>query len=132
MRTISFMNWVKRLFGPTKQSRTRLDEVQEVGEKLVVAGYRHLAAYTGCAPTSKTSDQQIIEMYKLVGTAFRKAANQRGERLPGAILNYIVWKFLLVKERLGDEMVDQYLACEIKKYHQGGLRPEYQRGLKLF
>ena len=126
------MNWVKRLFGLTKQSRTKLGEVQEVGEKLVVAGYRHLAAHTGCAPTAKTSDQQIIEMYKLVSTAFQKTANQRSERLPGEILNYIVWKFLLAKERLGDDMVDQHLAYAIKKYHQEGLRPEYQRGLKLF
>jgi hypothetical protein len=109
-----------------------LDAVQEVGEKLVVAGYRHLAAHTGCAPTAKTSDRQIIEMYKLVGAAFRKTANQRGERLPGDILNYIVWKFLQIKERFGDEMVDQHLADEIKKYHQEGLRPEYQQGLKLF
>ena len=126
------MNWVKRLFGLTKQSRTMLDEVQEVGEKLVVAGYRRLAVHTGCAPTAKTSDQQIVETYKLVGNAFRKTANQRGERLPGEILNYIVWKFLLVKERLGDDMVDQHLAYAIKKYHQEGLRPEYQRNLELF
>lgn len=125
------MSWMKKLFG-SAEPRTKLDEVQEVGGKLIVAGYRRLADQTGCAPTSKTSDSQIIEMYKKVGTAFREASAQRGERLPAGTLNYIVWKFFQVSEMLGNEMVDEHLAYEIQKYHQEGLRPDYKNDLKLF
>lgn len=126
------MNWIKKVFGSTEQPRTMLDEAQEVSGKLIVAGYRHLATQQGCAPTAKTSDQQIIEMYKKVGTAFREVSDQRGERLPAGTLNYIVWKFLQVSEMLGHEMVDQHLAYETQKYLQEGLRHDYQQDLKLF
>lgn len=126
------MNWVKRLFGSTKQPRTMLDKVQEVGGKLIVNGYRRLATQQECAPTAKTSDQQIIEIYKKVGTAFREVADQRGELLAAGTINYIVWKFLQVSEMLGNEMVDEHLAYEVQKYLQEGLRPDYQQDLKLF
>lgn len=109
-----------------------LDEAQEVGGKLIVAGYRRLATQYGCAPTSKTSDAQIVEMYKKVGTAFRETSNQRGEHISAGTLHCIVWKFLQVSEMLGNEMVDEHLAYEIRKYSQEGLRPEYKQDLKLF
>lgn len=125
------MSWIKKLFG-SSEPRTMLDEAQEVGGKLIVAGYRRLAIQHGCAPTSKTSDTQIIEMYKKVGTAFRETSNQRGEQLPAGTLNFIVWKFLQVSEMLGNEMVDEHLAYEIRKYSQEGLRPDYKQDLKLF
>lgn len=115
-----------------EQPRTMLDEVQEVGEKLIVSGYRRLAAQHECAPTAKTSDQQIINIYKEAGTAFRKVADQRGEHLPAGTINYIVWKFLQVSEMLGNEMVDEHLTYELQKYLQEGLRPDYQQDLKLF
>jgi len=113
-------------------SRTMFDEVQEVAGKLVVDGYRRLAALHGCAPTSKTSDKQILEMYQKVGTAFREVADQRNERFPAGTQNYIVWKFLQVNETLGSEMVDPHLRYEINKYREEGLRPDYNQDLKLF
>ena len=126
------MSWIKRLFGSAEQPRMTLDKAQDVGAKLIVSGYRHLATQEGSAPTAKTSDEQIIEMYKKVGTAFRNISNQRGEHLPAGTLNYIVWKFFQVSEMLGDEMLDQHLAYETQKYLQEGLRPDYQKDLKLF
>lgn len=126
------MSWIKKLFGSAEQPRTTLDKAQDVGVKLIVSGYRHLATQHGSAPTAKTSDQQIIEMYKKVGTAFRDISNQRGEHLPTGTLNYIVWKFFQVSEMLGNEMVDQHLAYETKKYLHDGLRPDYRQDLQLF
>lgn len=105
-----------------------LDELQTV----LVAGYRRIAAEQECAPTVKTSDQQIIDMYQKVGAAFREIAKQRGERLPAGTLNYIVWKFLQVSEMLGDEMAVQHLEYEMQKYLQEGLRPDYRQDLELF
>ena len=114
------------------KQRTLLAQAQEVGEKLIVDGYRRLASQQGCAPTSATTDQEIIEIYKNVGTAFREASKQRGEHLPAGIRNFIVWKFLQVKEMMGPEMLDSHLEYEVQKYLQEGLRPGYRQELRLF
>lgn len=126
------MSWLKKLFGVFEKPKTLLDEVQEVGGKLIVTGYRRLAAQQGCAPTTKTSDRQIVEIYKKVSTAFREAADQRGEQLPVGILNFIVWKFLQVNEMFGGEMLGPHLTHEVQKYLQEGLRADYRQNLKLF
>lgn len=126
------MNWVKKIFGSIEPPRTMLDKVQELSERLIVNGYRHLATQLECAPSEKTSNQQIVEIYRKVGAAFREVANQRGEQLPAGTINFIVWKFLQVNEMLGSEMMDQHLAYEVQKYLQEGLRPDYQQDLKLF
>jgi hypothetical protein len=36
-----------------------LDDVQEVSGRLIVKGYRRIAAQHGCAPTPRTSDQEM-------------------------------------------------------------------------
>ncbi len=115
-----------------EQPQTLLDQIEDIGEKIIIDGYRRLAIQNDCAPTEKTSDCQIIEIYKKVGTAFREASEQRGELLPAGTLNNIVLKFINVKEMLGDEMFDQHLNYEVQKYFQEGLRPDYQYDLKLF
>jgi hypothetical protein len=111
---------------------TLLDQAEEVSAVLIVGGYRRLGASQGCAPTSKTSDQKIIQIYQKVGTAFRQAANQSGERIHAGVMNFIVWKFLQVYETLGDAMVDEHLAYEVEKYHREGLRHDYKQDLYLF
>ena len=126
------MSWLGKLFTGRRKPRTLLDQVQEAAEILIPAGYRRLAANKGCAPTSKTSDQKIMEIYQKVGTAFRQAANQRGERIPAGVMNFIVWKFLQADETLGDAMVDEHLAYELEKYAREGLRHDYKRDLYLF
>jgi hypothetical protein len=115
-----------------KRPRTIINEAQDAGGKLIVSGYRSLADQQSCAPTEKTSDQQIIEIYRKVCTAFREVSDQRGEHLTAGTLNHIVWKFLNVSEMLGAEMVDEHLAYEIQKYRQEGLRPDYRQDLQLF
>src|SRR5690606_9253034 len=88
--------WLKRLFGGAPKGRSMLDEVEEKGSKLIVQGYRGIASKHGCAPTSKTSDAQIVEIYKKVGSAFRQTAAERQEHLAADSLNYIVLKFFQV------------------------------------
>jgi hypothetical protein len=126
------MSFLKNLFGGSKKKQTLLDDVQEVGGKLLVTGYRHEAATQGCAPTSKTSDKKIIEIYSKVGTAFQQAAERRGELIPATILNFIVLKFLQVHEMMGDAMMESHLQYEIENYLATGLRPDYRRELHLF
>jgi hypothetical protein len=126
------MNFFKKILGFSQKPRTLLDEAQEIGGKLLISGYRRIGAAHGCAPTSKTSDKKIIEVYSKVGTAFRETSKQRNEIIPATILNFIVWKFLQVYELMGDEMLESHLQYEIKKYLREGLRPDYRQDLKLF
>jgi hypothetical protein len=116
----------------TAQPQSMLNVSQDVAGKVIVDGYRRLAAEHGCAPTAKTSDQEIVELYQKVSTAFRKAADQRAERLAAGTVNCIVWKFFKVSELLGNDMVDRHLSYEVQKYLDHGLRPDYQQALKLF
>lgn len=97
------MSFLQRLFGgPTKQ-RTVLDDVQDVSGKLIVSGYRRIAAQRGCAPGPAISDAQIIQIYKTVGTAFQDAARARNEIVRAAILNNIVLFFLQKYQMFGIE-----------------------------
>jgi len=112
--------------------RTLFDDAQEAARILIVKGYRRLAASQECAPSSKTSDEKIMEIYQKVGPAFHQVANQRGERIPAGVMNFIVWKFLQVDEMLGDATFDEHLAYELEKYAREGLRHDYKRDLYLF
>ncbi|MFO1221105.1 MAG: hypothetical protein U1E89_22305 [Burkholderiaceae bacterium] len=110
---------------------TVLDRIEDLAAKVLVPGYRRVAAERGCAPTDKTTDQQIIDLYKKVGTAFREVSEQRGERLSAGTLNFIVLKFLQLREMFGDEMLEKHLAHELDKYRWEGLRPDYKQDLRL-
>ena len=125
------MNFLKKLLGGSPKPRTLLDDVQEAGGKLIVSAYRRIAAQEGCAPTAKTTDQKIVEIYAIVGAAFHEAAGRRGERIPALYLNTIVLKFLQVYEMMGEQMLVQHLRYEVDKYLDSGLRPEYMQELPL-
>jgi hypothetical protein len=122
------MKWLKSLLGiPTPKPRTMLDAVHDV----VVQGYRRIGREAGTAPTSQTSDAEILEIYSLVLTAFKDAAQKRGERIPALNLNAIAWKFLITKEMAGREFMEEHLRYEVQKYLAEGLREDYRRELPL-
>ncbi len=125
------MSFLKNLFGPVPKPRTLLDDTQEVGNKLIVKGYRRIAAQHGCAPTAKTTDKKIIEIYTLVSKVFHQAAERRGEHIPALFQNCIVLKFLKVYELAGDHL-QHHLQYEVDKYLAEGLRPDYKQELRLF
>lgn len=109
-----------------------LDKVQALAGPIIVNGYRQIAKANDIAPTDKTSDIQILEIYQKVGTAFREASKQRNEHIPVGYLNTIVLKFYQVYEMMGETMLDQHLEYEVNKYIQEGLRPDYKQDLELF
>lgn len=111
---------------------TLLDRTLDIAGKIVVTGYRNLAAQHGCAPTQATSDQQIMEIYSKVGTAFKDVARERGEELQAGWLNTVALKFLQVKEKMGEVFMDEHLSYELDKYRQEGLRSDYKKDLQLF
>lgn len=115
-----------------KETKTMLDKVQELAGPLIVNGYRQIASESGLAPTSKTSDQKIMEIYQQVGSAFKEAAKERNELLPAGYMNSIVLKFYQVYEMSGEKFYYEHLKYEIDKYLREGLREDYKRDLKLF
>lgn len=120
------------IFKKKEQPKNLLDQVQALAGPLLINGYRRLAAANNTAPTSKTSDQKIMEIYQQVGSAFTEASNQRKEHLPAGQLNTIVFKFFQVYEMMGDKMFYEHLKYEVDKYIQEGLRQDYKQDLKLF
>lgn len=122
------MSFFKKMFGKEEKPRTALDEMKSI----VVKAYRHLAKQNGTAPTSKTSDEKIIEIYSKVLTAFRKESEAKGEFIKAEILNLIAYKFFQVYELSGDDFMNEHLDYEINLYRNSGLRDDYKKGLKLF
>jgi hypothetical protein len=119
-------------FKKKSQPKTMLDHVLAVAAPVLVNGYRSIAAANKIAPTSKTSDQKIIEIYQIVGSAFREASKHRNEHIPAGHLNTIVLKFFQVHEMMGETMFNDHLKYEVDKYIQEGLREDYKRDLRLF
>lgn len=102
-------------------------------DAFIVAQYRAHAATQGgeCAPTSKTSDARVLEVYRAVLREFGEVASDRSELLEPSWLNFIAWKFMQVEEMLGQEMLASHLAYETRKFREEGLRPEYRNELKF-
>ena len=84
-----------------------------------------MAAAKNCAPTAKTSDEKILEIYNKVIFRFKEAAAKKGEHIPANNLNYIVFLFLQFYEKFGEKFMWEHLEFEIMKYHMQGLRKEY-------
>lgn len=99
--------------------------------KMIIAGFRRVAAQKQIAPSLKVSDKKIFSIYKLVEGSFRKAAMERNESIKQEYLNSIVLKFLQVYEMMGEEMMIQHLKYEVEQYKVGGLRLEYLEELIL-
>jgi hypothetical protein len=120
------------LFRGDKKPRTMLDDAQTASGKLIVRGYRKIASQHGCAPTAKTTDLKLLEIYAKVTTAFREAEDRRGQHIPALVKNFIVLKFLQLFEMSGDGFLEEHLRYEVEKYLREGLRQDYNRELPLF
>jgi len=124
------MSIFKKLFGSSKP-RTLYDEVRETAEKAVIYGYRRIARERGCAPTQKTSDDKIIEIYSKIVSAFQEAAQMKNEHIPAVFLNFIALEFYQIYEISGDAFLDEHLDYEINLYKTSGLREDYKQEIKL-
>ena len=98
----------------------------------LVKRLRNIGEYNNTAPTEKTSDEKVIEIYQLICSSFRNASNKRNERIPADNLNTIAMKFFNVYEQFGEDFMKEHLEFELEKYRKEGLRPEYQKGISLF
>lgn len=114
------------------QDETPLDRAMAASRMITVGGYREIARQTGMAPTSKTSDDEIINLYQTVISAFRSVSEERNEKIPAGIKNTIVFHFLQVKEMAPPEFFEEHLKYEKEWYRQNGLRESYQKEINLF
>lgn len=124
------MGILGKLFGKKK---TLYDEIKGIADPLIIRTYRGLALQNNCAPTKKTSDQEILMVYQKVLTAFRNAAAKKGEFIPANTCNYIVFHFLQIYEIQGKAFFDEHINYEIMKYNMYGLRETYKgKEINLF
>lgn len=128
------MSLFKKLFSTNKEAKqsTLLTQAQKLAGPIIITSFRTFASARGIAPSSKTSDEKIIEIYQKVGTAFRQVATQRGEIISAGVLNNIILKFFQAYEGYGQKMFDSHLNYELLKYQNEGLRPDYKIELNLF
>lgn len=111
----------------TSNVKTGLEEL----EALSVSIYRNYAIKNNIAPTSKTSDQEILYIIKFVSSTFIKIAEHRGEHIKGAHLMTINVHFLHIFETHGKQFFDKHLEYELAKYYKEGLRETYKIDLGL-
>ncbi|MEX3901077.1 hypothetical protein [Paraburkholderia sp. BR10954] len=119
------MSWLKKL-GLGKQE-TLYDRARKAADPLIVASFREYGRQYGLAPTSKTSDQEILDIYQRVLTAFHQVATERGERLNAGIKNHIALYFFQPHESHPPEFFEQHLEYELDKYRKTGLRESYRK-----
>lgn len=98
----------------------------------LVKRFRQIGKYNNTAPTEKTSDEKIIQIYTLICTSFRKASLENQERIPANNLNTIAMKFFKVYEEFGEVFMKEHLEYELDKYRTQGLRLEYKIETSLF
>lgn len=111
-----------------------LDEARSLAAGVIAFRYREIAASSGfgTAPTRKTSDARIVEIYKIVTSSFRRVAQERGERLSAKHSNYIAFYFMQIDESRGGEFFREHLKYELEKYKKEGLRATYRQEIELF
>ena len=101
-------------------------------DRSIVIRFREIGKYNNIAPTEKSSDKMIIEIYTLICKSFRKASLERNEHIPANNLNTIAMKFFKVYEELGEDFMNDHLEDELKKYNMEGLKEEFKEGISLF
>jgi hypothetical protein len=115
-----------------KRKPQKPDSFEDKINTNLIKRLRNIGEYNNTAPTEKTSDDKIIEIYELICYSFRKASKERNEHIAPDKLNTIAMKFFNVYEEFGEDFMKMHLAYELNKYTNEGLRQEYQKGISLF
>lgn len=116
------MRWLMNLLGLRPKPETYDSQERDRLRELLVPHYRELGAALGCAPTAKTSDDRIMEIFELVTMGFNMASKKRGERIPASVLDRLVFNFMGVYESLPEELANERLRYELARYLRDGLR----------
>lgn len=104
------------MFGLFKRKKSKQDEAKDA----MVAIFRPMLP-----EHSKMTDKQILQAIHTTMTAFKKAAEAKGDDISADSLIKISAKFVLVYDMVGSEFFQEHLNYEINKYLSSGLRPDY-------
>ncbi len=100
---------------------------------LIAKKYRAIATLNNCAPTAKTSDKMIVEIYKKVFIRFNEAAAKKGEFIPSDNIAYIALMFMQIYESSDEKFLNEHYEHEMMVYNSHGLRKEYaENKISLF
>lgn len=126
-----FTKLFKNLFSKNKDNS--LNELAQTAEQLIILRFRSISEESGgvLAPTNKTSDSEILKVYRIVLTSFREVAQKRREHIPVLNINYIAFTLLHVYENMGEEFFLDHLNYQLDYYSKNGLRDDYKRELSL-
>lgn len=111
-----------------KKERSMLDEL----ESITISGFRKLGELNGIPPTKRTSDEDILRIYREIVNAYREVEGERNEIIPAKCLNAITLHFLQVYEVQGQDFYEKHLEYELNKYINEGLRDYQKEGVNLF
>jgi hypothetical protein len=130
---MGIFNQLRVFFKP----KSEYDKLLAMVGPMIVKGYRRIGKERGIAPTKKTSDKKIIEIYLEIESAFKNAARQRNEELPQGYINSIVLFFYQVYEKYNCKETDNLtynlqLEYQIRQYLKEGLGKEFRKDLQLF
>lgn len=119
-------------FGNRKDNST--DDLFQNMENLLILRFRGISEKSGdvLAPTDKTSDSEILKVYRIVLPAFIDEAQKRGEYIPAGNLNYIAFILLNVYENMGEEFFLDHLKYQLDYYSKNGLSDDSKKELNLF
>lgn len=98
----------------------------------MIRAIREYADKNACAPTTKTSGADILQIQAKVSRAFFIAARKRNEEINFRILNRIILKFLNVWENFGESVFQEHFDFELSFLTKNGLRAEFKQELSFF
>lgn len=108
------------IFDLFKKKKTLGDEFMEASTKM----------YRSVLPSdTNLTDENIMNIAHEVIRSFKKAAEEKEDRIPGGYLLNIAAKFLVVYDKFGEKFYYEHLNYEISKYLTEGLREDYQQNL---
>jgi hypothetical protein len=99
-----------------KPKRTMLDEF----DSTLAGMYRPYLSQK-----KNTTDAKIVEIVQMVMTAFKQAAESKGESISGTVLVNISTKFIKVYDLSDEEFFLEHLKYELTLYLSSGLRDDY-------
>jgi aromatic ring hydroxylase len=108
-----------------KKKRNLYDEIKENTVKI----FRDIAKSNNIEQINSISDEKIMNITQEVMNAFKSAAEEKAEKIPGGYLLTIAMKFVIVYATTGEKFYNEHLTYEIDKYINDGLRDDYKHNL---
>lgn len=101
----------------------------ESAARRIITTYREFGRTCNLAPTSKTTDDQIVAIHMLVTEAFSAAASKRNEDVEARAMTMTIIKFFDIYETHGLKFFEEHLAYEIDRFLKHGMRPDMKMSL---